>query len=195
MAIIDESLSWGKVVINYTTPSANHTFSFHCREVLSDGSWQTPYGTEATVSDTITALLEVHETTIPTGTSFGNFKVYKNHPSPTPTELWYVGTVDATGVVGTASNNPACTVTLSFRTSLNRQAKMVWCDTAGGAVPPLRVLPTAFDTEQESWFNYVIDNPNIVTIDGENITIPHAITVTMNDTLSRRYGMAQKTVS
>jgi len=195
MPTIDESLAWGRIVIPYTTAFADHITSLHCREVLTDGSWQTPYGSEATVAQTIHALLEVMETTIPASATFNTFKVFKNMPDGAPAELFYLGAIDMTGVVPTAADQAALTVTLSWRTSLNRQAKMVWADTGGNSTPPLRVLPTAFDAEQLSWFNYVIDNPNIVTIDGENITAAHAITVTQNDVLTRRYGMAVNTVS
>lgn len=195
MPIIDEALAWGRTVINYNTGLHDHTFAFHHREVLPDGSWATPFGTELTVQDTIRGILETQETTIPSTATFGTFLVYKNNPTPTPTELFYVGSVDVTGVVPTAAYAAGGTVTLSFRTSLNRRAKFVWCDTLGASVPPLRVLPSAFDAEQEGWFDYIIGNPNIVTIDGENITVAHAITVNLNDTLVRRYAMAENTVS
>lgn len=195
MPIVDESLAWGRIEIPYTTVFADHVTSLHCREVLSDGSWATPYGTEATVADTLAAYLEVMETTIPAGTTFGSFKVFKNNVHPLPAELWFVGSITMTGIVPTALAQAALTVTLSWRTALNKQAKVVWCDTGGDSVPPLRVLPSAFDAEQLSWFNYIIDNPNIVTIDGANITLPHAITVTQNDVLTRRYGMSINTVS
>lgn len=195
MPIIDEALAWGRVVINYNTGTHDHVYAFHCRAMLADGSWDVPFGTEVTVEDTIRGILETQETTIPSTTTFGTFAVYKNNPAPIPTELWYVGVVDDTGVVPTAAYAAGGTVTISLRTSLNRRAKFVWCDTLGGSVPPLRVLPSAFDAEQQGWVDYIIGNPNIVTIDGQNITVPHAITVNLNDTLVRRYAMAENTVS
>jgi len=191
--IIDESLAWGRVVMPYTTTLASHKLAWHCGAMNSAGVWEVPYLTEVTVFDTCKQLTELLSDFLPAGTGFQPIVVYKNNLLPTPTEFWLTGDFVPATDTPDATVNAANTLTLNFRTVKNRVMKMVICDTNAGYPVPALVLPSAFVTVQSDLFDYIIANPNITTIDGEDIAVPYSITVTMNDTLSRRYGMKANT--
>lgn len=195
MTIVDESLAWGHVLVDYTTEFADHSFGFHCREMDTAGFWTIAYGLELTVQDTVKTLLDTFHLALPTGATFSTIKVYKNNPAPTPAELFFVGTVPTLTNEPDGSSAAAITTTFNFSTNLGRPMKLVFCDCNGSSTPPLRVLPTGFDTIQNGWMNYIINNTNIVTIDGENITQKRSIIVTQNDKLTKAYGLEANTVS
>jgi len=193
MPIVDESLSWGRVEIPYITEFASHRMRFHCREMDASGNWTVPVGGETTVQATVGAFLEALSPFLATGTSFSQFSVYKNNPSPDPAELWLLQDVPILDPLPAGNSFPADTVTFNFRTPLNRIAKFVTCDTNVSVDVPWVIPNSGATVAIEAFRDYVIGNNNIVTIDGQNITALYSVTGTLNDTLERKYGKAART--
>jgi len=187
MATLDESLAWGRCIVQYnTTAPIPHTFAFHVNEMDTSGNWLLPYAGETTIFDTLDALISIFSPFIPTGATFGKFVVYKNHPDPLPTEFWMIGDVP------TITDAPANTVrnggqiTFTFRTATNRRVQFVWLD--GGGEVPLFKAAGAFNPAEQDVADYLNLHGNITSIDGEPLQIAYGFNNTVNKTLSRRYG-------
>lgn len=192
--LLDESLSWGYVEIPYITVFASHKIRFHCREMDSAGTWLIPSGAELTVMNTVTNFLENAHGLFAADTSFGDLSVYKNNPDPTPTELWLTTSYTPAATAPNSSGKAAWQVTLNFKTSLNRKAKVIFMDTDIGIdIPYVRIADSFGAGALDTFSDWVIANSNIVTIDGENINAVTNATGTLNRTAERNYGKAANT--
>lgn len=185
---LDEAFAWGRVEIPYVTPWTEHIFTFHCREMNEFGDWATPTISEANVAETCTALTQAVKAMFATGTTFGAFTVYKNNPSPTPTEFWLTGEFEPAEDAPSSTSIAARSVTLTARTTKNRKVKFVFLDVDIGIAVPWTRKPAEFGAGLNAAMNYLTGNPNIVTIDGQDFSVPFAATGAVNKTLSRRYG-------
>lgn len=159
----------------------------------SIGNWAIPYGAEGAVSDTVTALLNAMSALFPTGTTFGDLVVYKNNPSPTPTEFWLTADFSAPTNAPSSSEKAGWQLTLNMKTLGNRKAKFVVLDVDIGISIPFVRLADSFGTGLDNARDYIVANPNIVTIDGENIVAATNATGTLNTTAERRYAKAANT--
>jgi len=185
---VDESMAWGRVVIPYTTLFATHQFAFHCNSMNEFGDWTVPSMTETTIYETCTLLTQAIHNVMPTGTTYGNFTVYKNNPLPIPTEFWLTGEFDDATDPPSVASKAAWQLTLNARTPHNRKAKWTILDCDIGITMPYVRLPDDFGAGLNSAMNYLCGNPHIVTIDGEDVSIPYSATGTINRTAERRYG-------
>lgn len=194
MPIVDESLSWGYVEIPYITEFHSHVIRFHCREMDNAGSWSIPSGSELTVMNTVTNFLQAAHALFPTGTTFGDFVVWKNNPYPTPTEFWFTNSFSAPADAPSSTSRAAWQLTINFKTTGNRKAKFTILDVdIGITIPFVRVAASFGAGGLDTFSDYVIANSNIVTIDGDNISSVVNATGTLNNTAEDRYGKAANT--
>ena len=187
MPTIDEAQSWGRVVVQYnTTAPIPHVMAFHCNELDTSGNWLLPYSGETTIYDTLDALISIFSPFIAAGTTFGKFIVYKNNPSPTPTEFWMIGDTPTPTDAPANTVRNAGQIVFTLRTPSNRRVQFEWFD--GGGEVPLFKPAGSFNTAENDVVDYLVLHGNIVSRHGEVLQLAYGFNNDVNKTMSRRYG-------
>jgi len=188
---VDERLAWGFVRVPYLTVASPfpHRFEISINELESDGSWTVPYLLETTIEDTLGNLLILLDPLLPNGTTFEQFTVFKNNPLPTPTSFWYLNDVSETTYTGdgTAPVVASAQQTVVMKTSTARPSKLVILD---GAVHPRpqRFPYASAPADAKALMDYLRDHGNIVSRDGESVTLNGTFNMTFNNRLRKKYG-------
>lgn len=184
---VNESLSWGFIVVDYQTFAAPHKMVLHCNQANAAGTWSVVGTDEASIPLTLKAYFDVLNNSLtPIDTTFGQWRLYKNETFPTPASFVGLGNVPTPNVAPAAQKGAGGQGTLTWLTATGRVVKAVMLDCDLGN--PQKITYAAAQANTKAVFDYLTGHSNIKSIDGETLQTPYRMTIGWNKRLLREYG-------